>query len=87
MQLLIVIPALVTVISGAFAGIMLVQGRAQLTKSQHGYLYRLAPLVIGAVLVWLLMWADPLARYLPNMYLMTVWVAFYHTRHYRTKPK
>ena len=66
----------VTLCFGIFAGTKLVRARAQYRNSKYRSLLCAAPVVAGAVLVYVLVRANPFAAYLPALYLLGVGVGF-----------
>ena len=66
----------VTLCLGIFAGTKLVRARAQYRDSKHSSLRYASPVVMGAVLVYMLVQANPFDVYLPGLYLLGVGVGF-----------
>jgi len=66
----------VTLSLGIFAGTKLIRARVQCRDSKCRSLRYVSPVVMGAVLVYMLVQANPFDVYLPGLYLLGVGVGF-----------
>jgi hypothetical protein len=66
----------ITLVLGIFAGLKLVRARAYYRDSKWRSLGYVAPVIFGAILVYMLVQADPFDVYLPGLYLFGVGAGF-----------